>query len=221
MPHRTRAQERIDELDVSPTALLAQIEQLKSELGAARGKAEEYLAALQRERAEFTNFRRRTSEEREQWLGLASESLIRKVLAIADDFDRAIEAMPPELAENAWAQGVAAIDRKLRQLLESEGVVALESVGKPFDPREHEAISNVPGTGRPVGEVVAEIQRGYSLRDRVLRPALVAVASDGDGEGTAGDGGRSEADRRHKPTQSSDRPQPGEQSRPGEQSHTN
>jgi molecular chaperone GrpE len=183
MPHRTRAQERIDELDVSPAKLAAEIERLQSELAASKKQADEYLAALQRERAEFSNFRRRTSEEREQWLGLASESLIRKVLAIADDFDRAIEAMPPELADNPWAQGVAAIDRKLRQLLESEGVRPLESVGQPFDPREHEAISNVQDTGRPAGEVVAEIQRGYKLRDRVLRPALVAVASDGDGAG--------------------------------------
>ena len=196
MPHRTRAQERIDELDVSSSKLLAQIEQLKGELdearkqeAAARKQADEYLEALQRERAEFSNFRRRTGEEREQWLGLASESLIRKVLAIADDFDRAIEAMPPEIAGNPWAQGVAAIDRKLRQLLESEGVSPLESVGKPFDPREHEAISNVPDTGRSVGEVVAELQRGYKLRDRVLRPALVAVASDGDGSGPSGSPG--------------------------------
>jgi molecular chaperone GrpE len=193
MPHRTRAQERIDELDISPSKLLAQVEQLKAaadeahkQAEAAQKQADEYLEALQRERAEFTNFRRRTGEEREQWLGLASESLIRKVLAIADDFDRAIEAMPPELAGNPWAQGVAAIDRKLRQLLESEGVSPLESIGKPFDPREHEAISNVPDTGRPVGEVVAELQRGYKLRDRVLRPALVAVASDGDGSARQG-----------------------------------
>src|SRR5207247_1066221 len=187
--HRTRAQERIDEIDVSPTKLLADIEALKGELESTRTKSDEYLAGLQRERAEFTNFRRRTTEEREQWLGLASESLIRKMLAIADDFDRAIEAMPAELAGNPWAQGVAAIDRKLRQLLESEGVSPLESVGKPFDPREHEAISNVPDTGRPVGEVVAELQRGYKLRDRVLRPALVAVASDGDGSGPSGSPG--------------------------------
>jgi molecular chaperone GrpE len=185
MPHRTRAQERIDEIDVSPAKLAAEIAELRSELDASRKQADEYLAALQRERAEFSNFRRRTSEEREQWLGLASESLIRKVLAIADDFDRAIDAMPPELSENPWAQGVAAIDRKLGQLLESEGVKALESVGKPFDPREHEAISNVQDSGRPAGEVVAEIQRGYKLRDRVLRPALVAVASDGDGAGAS------------------------------------
>jgi molecular chaperone GrpE len=178
MTHRTRAQERVDELDVSPTKLLADIEQLKAELEASQAKADEFLAALQRERAEFTNYRRRTSEEREAMLGLAGEDLIRKVLAIADDFDLAIDNRPPELAGHAWVEGVTAIDRKLRALLESEGVRPVEAEpGKPFDPREHEAIVTVPGTGRPEGEIVDVVRRGYKLRDRVLRPALVAVAA--------------------------------------------
>jgi molecular chaperone GrpE len=178
MTHRTRAQERVEELDVSPTKLLADIEQLKSELEASQAKADEFLAALQRERAEFTNYRRRTSEEREAMLGLAGEDLIRKVLAIADDFDLAIENRPPELAGNAWVEGVTAIDRKLRALLDSEGVRPVEAEpGKPFDPREHEAIVTIPGTGRPEGEIVDVVRRGYKLRDRVLRPALVAVAA--------------------------------------------
>ena len=177
MPHRTRAQERVDELDVSPTKLLADIEQLKGEHAATQAKADEFLAALQRERAEFTNYRRRTSEEREAMLGLAGEDLIRKVLAIADDFDLAIENRPGELAGDAWVEGVTAIDRKLRALLESEGVRPVEAEpGKPFDPREQEAIVTVPGTGRPEGEIVEVVRRGYKLRDRVLRPALVAVA---------------------------------------------
>jgi molecular chaperone GrpE len=178
MTHRTRAQERVEELDVSPTKLLADIEQLKSELQASQARADEFLAALQRERAEFTNYRRRTSEEREAMLGLAGEDLIRKVLAIADDFDLAIENRPPELAGNAWVEGVTAIDRKLRALLDSEGVRPVEAEpGSPFDPREHEAIVTIPGTGRPEGEIVDVVRRGYKLRDRVLRPALVAVAA--------------------------------------------
>jgi molecular chaperone GrpE len=178
MPHRTRAEERIDEIDVSPTKLLADIEQLRGELQATTAKADEYLAGLQRERAEFSNYRRRTSEEREAMLGLAGEDLIRKVLALADDFDLAIDNRPAELAASSWVEGVAAIDRKLRALLESEGVKTVEAdPGKPFDPREHEAIVNVPGTGRAEGEIVEVIRRGYKLRDRVLRPALVAVAA--------------------------------------------
>lgn len=176
--HRTRAQERIDALDTSPTKLLADIEALKGELDAVRKQSDEYLAALQRERAEFTNFRRRTAEQRELELGLAGEDLIRKVLVLADDFDRAIEARPAELTDSPWAEGIAVIDRKLRALLESEGVSAIDaSAGRPFDPREHDAIANVPGTGHPEGAIVDEVRRGYRLRDRVIRPALVAVAA--------------------------------------------
>lgn len=182
MSQRTRAQERADEIDISPTKLLADIDALKTERDAVQQKADEYLAGLQRERAEFANYRRRTTEEREQMLGLAGEDLIRKVLALADDFDRAIEARPPEIADNAWVEGVTAIDRKLRALLESEGVTQVDaSPGRPFDPREHEAIASVPGTGRSDGEIVEEIRRGYRLRDRVVRPALVAVAANPDG----------------------------------------
>jgi molecular chaperone GrpE len=178
MPHRTRAEERIDEIDVSPTKLLADIERLRGELQATTAKADEYLAGLQRERAEFSNYRRRTTEEREAMLGLAGEDLIRKVLAIADDFDLAIDNRPAELAGSGWVEGVAAIDRKLRALLESEGVKPVDAeAGTPFDPREHEAIVNVPGTGRAEGEIVEVVRRGYKLRDRVLRPALVAVAA--------------------------------------------
>jgi molecular chaperone GrpE len=146
MPHRTRAEERIDEIDISPTKLLADIDQLRTELQATTARA--------------------------------GEDLIRKVLAIADDFDLAIDNRPPDLAGSSWVEGVTAIDRKLRALLDSEGVRPVEAEpGKPFDPREHEAIVNVPGTGRAEGEIVDVIRRGYKLRDRVLRPALVAVAA--------------------------------------------
>ncbi len=178
MSQRTRAQERVDEIDISPTKLLADIEKLTEELVASQAKSEEYLAGLQRERAEFANYRRRTAEEREAMLGLAGEDLIRKVLALADDFDLAIEARPAEIAGDPWVEGVAAIDRKLRALLESEGVKQIDaSPGTPFDPREHEAIATVSSAEHGEGEIVEEIRRGYRLRDRVVRPALVAVAA--------------------------------------------
>src|SRR5258705_13763771 len=102
MPHRTRAEERIDEIDISPTKLLADIEQLKGELQATTAKADEYLAGLQRERAEFSNYRRRTSEDREAMLGLAAEDLIRKAPAIADDLDLAIDNGPGDIPGRSW-----------------------------------------------------------------------------------------------------------------------
>jgi molecular chaperone GrpE len=148
----------------------------------AEALAAEHLASLQRTAADFANFKRRTAEDRERELGLASESLLRKLLAVADDFDRALDAMPPELKGVGWIEGVVLLDRKLRTLLESEGVTPIEAIGRTFDPREHEAIVSIPATGRPDGEVVAEVQRGYRVRDKVLRPALVAVAG-----GEAGD----------------------------------
>lgn len=178
MARKTRAQERIEEIDTSPAALAAQIELLRAERDEAMSRADEYVGALQRERAEFTNFKRRTADERERELGLAGEDLIRKVLALADDFDRAIDSRPVDLEGDPWADGIVAIDRKLRALLESEGVTAVEATpGTAFDPREHEAIVSVPGTGRAEGEIVDEVRRGYRLRDRVIRPALVAVAT--------------------------------------------
>jgi len=196
---RTRAQERIDALDISPAAILAQLEAVVierdnlaklaeaaaaerdaalTERDAAVAKGDEYLGALQRERAEFANYKRRTGEERERDLGLAGVDLITKVLTLADDFDRAIETRPAEFEGNAWVEGIAAIDRKLRLLLESEGVSAVDaSPGAAFDPRFHEAITSVPGTGLPEGAIAAEVRRGYRLRDRLIRPALVAVAA--------------------------------------------
>jgi molecular chaperone GrpE len=194
-PHQHRA---AADVEVSPKTLIAEIKRLLAErerarkaLAAAQRDAEtaaqerddaqrerdEYLGALQRERAEFLNFKRRTTDERQAMLGLASEGLISKVLALADDFDRAVETRPDGIADDPWVEGIAAIDRKLRQLLESEGVSPIDAApGTPFDPRVHEAVANVPNTGRPDGEVVEELRRGYKLRDRVIRPALVAVA---------------------------------------------
>jgi len=156
-----------------PVAEEGEVEKLKEQIDELNDK---YL----RQVAEFVNFRRRTTEEREAMLGLAAEGLIRKVLALADDFDLAVEHRPDDGgAEGSWVEGIVAIDRKLRQLLESEGVTAIEaSPGTRFDPREHEAVANVPNTGRPGGEIVDELRRGYRLRDRVIRPALVAVAED-------------------------------------------
>jgi molecular chaperone GrpE len=157
--------------------LESEIDRLRAELDAAQAQAAEHVATLQRTAADFSNFRRRTAEERERDLGLAADWLLLKVVAVADDFDRALDAMPAELAGQSWIEGIVLLDRKLRALLESEGVKPIEAIGRQFDPREHEAIASMPGTGKPDGEIVAEAQRGYRVRDRILRPAMVAVAA--------------------------------------------
>src|SRR5512141_610964 len=159
IPHRTRMpgadRSSGQQAAEQPADDAAAFDRLAAELEEARAMAAEHLASLQRTAADFANFRRRTAEDRERELGLASESLLRKLLAVADDFDRALDAMPAQYKGAGWIEGIVLVDRKLRSLLESEGVTPIESVGKRFDPREHEAIANVPGSGRPDGEVVA------------------------------------------------------------------
>ena len=174
--HRTRAEERIAELDTSPARLTGELDQLRASLEAAQQEAAENKAAWQRSAADFSNYKRRTEQERDAMLGLANEVLLAKLLAIVDDFDRAIANMPEELRDVSWVGGIKAIDRKLDQLLDSEGLTPIEALGKQFDPHEHEAIAQEDRPGVPEGTVVAELQKGYRIRDRVLRPAMVAVA---------------------------------------------
>ena len=176
---RTRAEERIAELDVSPQALSAEMDALRQQLEAAQQEAAENKAGWQRAAADFTNYRRRTEQERDAMVGLANEVLLAKVLSVADDFDRAIAAVPAELQGHGWVDGVAAIDRKLRLVLDSEGLTPIEAVGKQFDPHEHEAVAQEERPDVADGTVIAELQRGYRIRDRVLRPAMVAVAKGG------------------------------------------
>ena len=173
---RTRSEERIAALDTSPTKLLADLDEMRGQLELAQQESAENKAGWQRTAADYANYRRRTEQDREQNLGLANEALLSKLLAIVDDFDRAIANKPDELAKAPWVDGIVAIDRKLRQLLDSEGLTPIEAEGQPFDPHQHEAIVQVETTKVPEGTITAELQRGYRLRDRVLRPSLVAVA---------------------------------------------
>ena len=138
----------------------------------AQTQAAEYLDLLQRERANFINFRRRAEQERQETQQYATLGLIKKLLPVVDDFGRALAAAP-DPKENPWVAGVAMIERKLRTLLENEGVTPIESLNQPFDPNLHEAVEYEGGEGEDV--VVDELSRGYRMRDRVIRPAMVRV----------------------------------------------
>jgi molecular chaperone GrpE len=186
---RTRAEERIAELDTAPSVLAAELDELRNQVLVAERESAENKLGWQRTAADFANYRRRTEQDREQMLGLANEVLLTKLLTVADDFDRAIDHMPEELKDVSWVGGIAAIDRKLRLLLDSEGLTPIEAVGKPFDPHEHEAVTQEMTSNVPEGTVTAELQRGYRIRDRVLRPALVAVAVNPNSNDNASNGG--------------------------------
>jgi molecular chaperone GrpE len=176
----TRAQERIAALDTSGASLTEELEQLAGELQIAEQRAVEAEAGWQRARADFANLKRRSEEERAEYAGMASDRLLLRVVGLADDFDLAVEHVPEDVRGTPWVEGVSAIDRKLRALLEAEGIEAMEGEGQPFDPQSQQAISYEDSTDVPDGTVIKVLQRGYSIRDRVLRPALVAVARNDD-----------------------------------------
>lgn len=173
---RTRAEERIAALDTSAERLTEEMDGLRQQVVAAEQEAAESKAGWQRTAADFANYRRRTEQDREMMIGLANEVLLAKLLAIVDDFDRAIANMPAEVSGQGWSEGIVAIDRKLRLLLESEGLTPIDAAGQQFDPHLHEAVVQEDAPNVPEGTVTAELQKGYLLRDRVLRPAMVAVA---------------------------------------------
>jgi molecular chaperone GrpE len=176
----SRAQERIAALDTSGAASAARIEELEAALAVAQARADESEAGWQRARADFANLKRRTEEERADLVTFAGDRLLLRVLELADDFDLAVEHAPADIRGTPWAEGIGAIDRKLRALLEGEGVQPMGEAGEPFDPHTQQAISYEDDTSVPDGTVTRVLQRGYTIRDRVLRPALVAVARNDD-----------------------------------------
>jgi len=174
---KTRAEERAEAIKTpSRTELAERILQLERELEQVRTKGEEHLYNWQRSAADFANYKRRTEEERAVIGQFSNAILIGKVLAVLDDFDRALESVPPD-AHDAWIEGVKLVERKLRGVLESEGVTPIEAIGQPFDPNIHEAVVHEDTADYPDNEVIDELQRGYRLHDRVLRPSLVRVAN--------------------------------------------
>jgi len=155
------------------------ITELERDLETVRQQADENTRSWQRTAADFANYRRRTEEERGVMTQLSNAILISKMLSVLDDFDRAL-ANVPEDAHEGWVEGIRLVERKLRTVLESEGVIPIEAVGQPFDPNLHEAVVHEETREYPDNVVIDEVQRGYRLGDRVLRPALVRVANNPD-----------------------------------------
>ena len=137
-----------------------------------------YKADLQRMAADFANYRKRNEAERTEFAKFAKADLIARLLDVLDGYDRALASMPEDLKGqpgNTWVEGMWLVERKLRQILEAEGLEPVDSLGQPFDPYLHEAIAHVE-SDQPEGTVIQEHQKAYRLHDRVIRPALVSVA---------------------------------------------
>lgn len=171
-PHEGR-----DEAGAFTDAQQKLVDQLIQErVAAEQTRAEEAQARLLRAQADFSNYKRRSEQEREGQAKFASLVLITELLPILDNFDRALATMPDEVRSLPWTDGLLLVDRQLRATLDKQGLKPIEAVGNKFDPTLHEAIIHEESADHADDEVIAELQRGYMLHDRVVRPTLVKVA---------------------------------------------
>jgi molecular chaperone GrpE len=167
------ADERAEETQRLREALEAKTRELEAQ-------QDRYLRAV----AEFDNVRKRSAREREEYTRYANESLLRDLLPVLDNLDRALQAARSEPA-TSLTTGVELIQRELLRVLEKFGLTPFTSVGQPFDPERHEAVARVPSADVPDMTVAGETARGYLLHGRVLRPAMVTVAVAPDEPGPA------------------------------------
>jgi molecular chaperone GrpE len=174
---QSTADGKTDETQQQTAVPQVDVEALKKELETAKAKSAEYLDGWQRARAEFANYKKRQEADFANMRAISAGALVAKILPVLDDFDRATKTLPPNLQDLTWISGVMLISRKLQLVLESEGVKPIEV--KPndlFDPNVHEAVSHDEAEGIESGHVIEELQKGYKINDRVVRPSLVRVA---------------------------------------------
>ena len=152
------------------------IETLKKALAEEKVKVEANLAGWQRAQADFVNYRKRCEQEMEETTIFANAALILSLLPILDDFERAFKSFPAELLRlnSGWVEGIRLVERKLTTTLEMQGLSRIKTIGESFDPRLHEAIRQAQGEE---GIIIQEIEKGFKLRDKVLRPAKVIVGN--------------------------------------------
>ena len=149
------------------------VEALMDQLKDAESKLAESVEGWQRSQADFQNYRKRVERDNEMNYASMKSDIIKKILPVLDDLERALQNRP---ADDAWGSGVELIARKFQNILDVEGVKRIEAAGAEFDPRFHEAISHEHNEDFESGHVIEVVQNGYMLGERVIRPALVRVA---------------------------------------------
>jgi molecular chaperone GrpE len=141
-----------------------------------QAKCEDAVQRLVRTQADFANYKRRNDQEREQQARYANLLLVQELLPVLDNLDRALATIPDSVSSLPWMDGLVLVDRQLRATLEKQGLKPIVALGTRFDPMVHEAIIQEPTSDYEDDEVIAELQRGYMLHDKVVRPTLVKVA---------------------------------------------
>ena len=136
---------------------------------------DEYYDRLLRKTAEFDNYRKRIERERREQADQAVVDLLQELLLVVDDFDLALTVEAND-AGSAFIKGIELIHAKLHDLLRKNGIRPIEAIGEDFDPNLHQAVVHEPSPGHREGEIIEELRRGYTIGDRLLRPAMVKVA---------------------------------------------
>jgi molecular chaperone GrpE len=149
------------------------LDQLRIERDGLKTERDEVKELLLRRQAEFDNFRKRTEKERSEYVQYAGMEIVREILPILDDFDRArkVEGGSPE-----YTKGVDLIYTHLSETLKKVGLEQIETAGKTFDPHLHQAVERVEAKDAPEGTILGEFQRGYNFKGKLLRPSMVKVA---------------------------------------------
>ena len=155
-------------------AEIEDVEEVKQALAEEKQKAETNLAGWQRAQADFENYRKRSEQEKEETSRFANSTLMFNLLPALDDLERALNSTPSGMAEHSWLDGVKLIERKLKATLEAQGLSPIKALGEPFDPNLHEAVRQAEGDD---GMVIEEVEKGYRLYDRVIRPSKVVVGN--------------------------------------------
>jgi molecular chaperone GrpE len=161
----------------------ADLEKTQKLIEQEKTRAEDYLVQLKYVQADFENYRKRVDREIRDIEDFSTSALIRKLLPVLDDLELATATAEKSEESKGLLEGVAMVQKNLSSVLQSEGLKAIEAVGKPFDPELHEAVERVDASESPESSenardmVVAEIRKGYILKDKVLRPSMVRVES--------------------------------------------
>jgi len=172
----TEEEKRENQTEEPKMELPSDAGELKKLVEQERNKSEEYLDNWRRAAADFSNYKKRAEKDSAEMSKYLNAVLIQRLLPVLDDLDRAGQTIPDNLRGLTWIDGVMLIARKMQMIMEAEGLKTIEALNKPFDPNLHEAVIHEETDQHEDGMVIAELQKGYKLNDRVLRPTMVKVA---------------------------------------------
>ncbi len=159
-----------------PVVSAAEYAALQKELEEAQAKAKEYFDGWARERADFSNYKRRVDRDNQLLSQNITGEIIKKYLMVLDDLDRAMKLRPAEGEASSWANGIDLVYRKFQNILDQEGIKRIPAESEEFNPNRHEAITFEDSPEHTSGQIIGVVQEGYTLGERVLRPARVRVA---------------------------------------------